>query len=140
MMMPMTRKQISLVVLAVLLAVIALPAVTSARTGKPVIKDDEVGYFGSANYATNISVFVYSNMGPRQGNRVTVCYRGTCEAATGHNARLNWYQASFPSPKLAMGAPVAYKVIAKDSGGRVSTSVTKGLLCMHNDGSTPQTS
>ena len=135
----MLRKQLFLVALAALVVVV-LPAVTSARTARPVIKYNEVGYFGSANVAHEISVFVYSRQSPSSGNHVTVCYRGQCEAATGHNASLSWFQASFSSPPLRMGAPVKYTIIARNSGGQVKRTITKGLLCMHNNGSTPQTS
>lgn len=118
---------------------VALPAATSARTGKPAIKAVEVGYFGSGLVAHRIDVFVYSNVGPRAGTRVTVCVKGVCERATGHSGALAWYQASFASAPLRMGAPVTFSATASNSAGKTNTRVTQGLLCMHNNGSTPQT-
>jgi hypothetical protein len=106
---------------------------------KPAIKTEEVGYFGNANVAHQVTVFVYSSLGPGAGNHVTVCLGGKCEAARGHNAKLAWYSASFKTAPLAMGAAVRFTAIASDAAGRTRVTVTKGLLCMHNSGSTPQT-
>jgi hypothetical protein len=100
---------------------------------------EEVGYFGSARVTHQVSVFVYSNLGPRAGNHVTVCLGGTCKAAKGHNAHLAWYSASFSTRGLHMGDAVKFTAIARSSAGQSRVSVTKPLLCMHNDGSTPQT-
>jgi hypothetical protein len=119
---------------------VVLPLTTAgARSDKPVIKTEEVGYFGSAKVTHQVSVFVYSNLGPRAGNHVTVCLGGTCKAAQGHNARLAWYSASFSTRGLHMGDPVRFTAIAKSSAGQSRVSVTKPLLCMRGDGSTPQT-
>jgi hypothetical protein len=116
----------------------ALPMATAARVVKPVIRGAEVGYFGSATVTYQMSVFVYSNLGPRAGNRVTVCVRGTCKQARGHNAGLNWYSASFSTRGLRMGDPVRFTVKASTMAGTNRVTVTKPLLCMHNNGSTPQ--
>ena len=117
----------------------ALRATTAASTSKPVIKGEEVGYFGSATVTYRMSVFVYSNVGPRAGNRVTVCARGICEHAHGHNAKLDWYSATFSTRGLRMGESVRFTVKAADAAGTARATVIKPLLCMHNDGSTPQT-
>lgn len=117
----------------------ALPlASAGAHSSKPAIKTEEVGYFGSANVTRQVSVFVYSNLGPRAGNRVTVCLGGKCKTAVGHNAHLAWYSASFSTRQLRMGDPVRFTATAKDAAGQSKVSVTKPLLCMHNNGSTPQ--
>jgi hypothetical protein len=130
------------VIVAVLCAgalFVVLPLTSAgARPSKPVIKTEEVGYFGSATVTHQVSVFVYSNLGPRAGNHVTVCLGGKCKAAQGHNARLAWYSASFSTRGLHMGDAVKFTATAKNSAGQTSVSVTKPLLCMHNDGSTPQ--
>jgi hypothetical protein len=115
------------------------PGAAAARVTKPVIKAEEVGYFGGATVTRRVDVFVYSNLGPSAGNRVTVCVAGHCEKAQGHDARLAWYHASFRTRGLLMGDPVKFSVTASDSAGQASIKVTKDLLCMHNDGSTPQT-
>jgi hypothetical protein len=123
------------------LSLIALTGATStaaAQVSKPVIKGEEVGYFGGAVVTHQLDVFVYSNMGPSTGNRVTVCLHGKCEAARGHNASTAWYSAAFTTRGLRMGDPVKFTVVASDSAGRSSVSVTRMLLCMHNNGSTPQ--
>jgi hypothetical protein len=123
----------------------ALPLATAGAharahvSKRPVIKTEEVGYFGSASVTNQVSVFVYSNLGPRAGNHVTICLGGTCKAAKGHNARLAWYSASFSTQALHMGDPVKFTATARDRAGHARVSVTKPLLCMHNDGSTPQT-
>jgi hypothetical protein len=119
---------------------VVLPLTTAgARSDKPVIKTEEVGYFGSAKVAHQVSVFVYSNLGPAAGTRVTVCLGGTCKTAKGHDARLAWYSASFSTRGLHMGDAVKFTATAKDAAGQSKVSVTRPLLCMHNDGSTPQT-
>ncbi len=105
-----------------------------------MIKGDEVGYFGNANVAHRLSVFVYSSSQPRAGTHVTVCVKGVCEKAQGHNASTAWYEASFKTSPLPMGAPVTFSVAISNRAGRAGTKVTKNLLCMHNSGSTPQTS
>lgn len=115
-------------------------AISTAAAGvsKPLIKGEEVGYFGGATVTHQVDVFVYSNLGPRAGNRVTVCLYGKCEAARGHNASTAWYSAAFTTRGLRMGDPVKFSVVASNSAGRSSASVTRMLLCMHNNGSTPQ--
>jgi hypothetical protein len=103
-----------------------------------MIKGAEVGYFGSATVTRTFSVFVYSNMGPRAGNRVTVCVGGVCKHARGHDARLAWYSATFASAGLRMGDMVRYSATATDAAGATSRAFRSDLLCMHNNGSTPQ--
>jgi hypothetical protein len=132
------RKRIWLILLAVL-SVGALPAATAASVSKPVIKGEEVGFFGGATVTHRIDVFVYSSLGPSAGNQVTVCVAGHCQKAHGHDARTAWYHATFRTRGLRMGEKVSFAVVASDSAGRASVKVTKDLLCMHNDGSTPQT-
>ncbi len=86
-------------------------------------------------------MFAYSNLGPKAGNHVTVCIKGgQCEKAQGHNASLAWYSASFTTPQtLRMGDPVTFTLSMSDAAGHSKVTVTHGLLCMHNNGSTPQT-
>jgi hypothetical protein len=147
----MIRRLLSLAFLASVI-VLALTAATSAkspkpavraasaRARKPAIKAIEVGYFGSGLVAHQIDVFVYSNLGPRAGTHVKVCVNRVCKRASGHSsATLAWYRASFASQPLRMGAPVTFTATASNAAGHTRTTVTKGLLCMHNDGSTPQT-
>jgi hypothetical protein len=43
------------------------------------------------------------------------------------------------SPGLQMGATVRYTATAADAAGQTTRRFAGGLLCMHNDGSTPQT-
>src|SRR5947209_7497925 len=133
----MLRTKHTLALLSILLAA-AVPATAVAGTPRPVIKGEEVGYFGSATVTYKLSVFVYSNLGPSAGNQVTVCVRGTCERARGHNARLDWYSATFSTRGLRMGDWVRFTVRAADGARTASATVTKALLCMHNSGSTPQ--
>ena len=127
------------VVCAVALFVVLPLTTAGARSDKPLIKTEEVGYFGGAKVTHKVSVFVYSNLGPSAGNHVTVCLGGRCKAAKGHNAGLAWYSVTFSTRGLHMGDRVRFSAIARNSGGQVKVSVTKPLLCMHNDGSTPQT-
>ena len=137
----MFRRQI-FVVLSVVVMAAALAAATAARTTKttkPAIQAVEVGYFGSGLVAHRIDVFVYSNSEPRAGTHVTVCVKGVCEKARGHSGKPAWYSASFSSQPLPMGAPVTFSAVASNSAGKTKKMVTKGLLCMHNNGSTPQT-
>ena len=112
---------------------------SAARAATPVSRGAEIGYVGSATVTYKMSVFVYSNLGPGAGNRVTVCVRGTCKQARGHNAGLSWYSASFSTRGLRMGDPVRFTVKASTPAGTSQVTVTKPLLCMHNNGSTPQT-
>ena len=117
---------------------VVVPAAGSARTVKPAIRGDEVGYFGTGLLAHRLSVFVYSSTQPRAGTRVTVCVKGVCKRARGHGGRVAWYSASFRTSPLPMGAPVTFSAVVSSPAGRAGTKVTKGLLCMHNNGSTPQ--
>ena len=126
-------------VLAGFVAALALPGAASAHTPGPRIKGVEVGYFGSATITYSLSVFVYSNLGPAAGNHVRICVRGTCKTARGHNAKLDWYSASFSTRGLRMGESVRFGVVASDGAGTTRATVTKPLLCMHNNGSIPQT-
>lgn len=135
----------ALAALALVVTTAVLPTATSARTGKartakPSIKGEEVGYFGNATVTSHVSVFVYSATQPRNGTHVTVCVQGRCRRAQGHKAKVAWYSASFPHTPLRMGDPVTFSVAITNSAGRARTTVTQDLLCMHNDGSTPQTS
>lgn len=125
--------------LSVFACAAGLPATAGAGVARPMIKGEEVGYFGGATIAHHIDVFVYSNLGPSAGNRVTVCLAGRCERAHGHNATLAWYRATFTIHGKPMGAPVSFHVTASDAAGEATVRVTKPLLCMHNNGSTPQT-
>lgn len=120
-----------------LLAAVAAPA-ASARVSRPVVKGAEIGYFGSATVTRHVDVFVYSELGPRAGVHVRVCLAGRCKRAVGHNAKLAWYSAAFTTRGLRMGDAVRFRVIATDSAGHASVMVTRPLLCMHNNGSTPQ--
>lgn len=115
-----------------------VPATSVARTTKPKIKATEVGYFGNGLVAHKIDVVVYSRLQPRDGTRVTVCYEGVCEQARGHSGSLAWYMASFKSQPLEMWAPVTYSAVMSSSSGRTKLTRTKGLLCIHNGGSTPE--
>jgi hypothetical protein len=136
----MLRRQVPIAAaVAALGLAAALPAATSAAAAKPVIKDSEVGYFGSATITNHIVVFVYTNLGPRAGDKVTVCLDGRCERARGHNAALNWYRAAFTTRGLRMGQAVHYTATASDAAGSSHVAATADLLCMHNNGSTPQT-
>ena len=120
------------------LTLAAAPAALAANTARPRIKGVEVGYFGSATVTRHVSVFVYSNLGPSAGDRVTVCLGGVCERAHGHNARLAWYRADFTTGALRMGDAVRFTATAADAAGSTRRSVRRDLLCMHNSGSTPQ--
>jgi hypothetical protein len=137
----MFRRPFFVALFAVVVAA-ALPAATAAqaaRPTKPAIKAVEVGYFGNANVAHTIVVFVYTRSQPNR-TRVTVCHNGVCERAHGHSAKVAWYSASFKTSPLPMGAPVTFSAVASNSMGKARTRVTQGLLCMHNNGSTPQAS
>lgn len=139
----MRTKTLAVLVAGLLITAAAVPLVAAGSTSnqkhKPAIKTEEVGYFGNGVVAHQVSVFVYSNLGPSAGNRVTVCLAGKCEAARGHNGKLAWYSASFKTDPLHMGDSVRFTAIASDAAGHARVTVTKGLLCMHNNGSTPQT-
>lgn len=126
--------------LATLAASGALAGAGSARAvARPRIAATEAGYFGSAAVSWRISVFVYSNLGPAAGNRVTVCLGGVCERARGHNARLAWYSASFRLRRgLRMGQRVTFTATTSDAAGMTRVRASDPLLCMHNNGSTPQ--
>jgi hypothetical protein len=138
----MMRTKLSVALASGLLAGTMPPALAASpvkpAVKKPLIKGEEVGYFGGATVTHKLWVFVYSNIGPRAGNQVTVCVKGTCEKARGHNASTAWYSAPFKTSGLRMGDPVTFTVVASTSARRARVKVTKGLLCMHNNGSTPQ--
>jgi hypothetical protein len=127
-----------LIAFAVLAATAALPAGAATRSDS-LITAEEVGYFGGATVTHTVDVFVYSNFGPAAGNRVTVCLAGRCEPARGHNAGLAWYSASFRTRGYRMGDQVTFTVMASDGPRHLRVRVTHGLLCMHSNGSTPQT-
>lgn len=127
-------------------ALVAVVLVATASSGsakaktKPRINADEAGYFGNGLKTRRVSVFVYSNFGPRAGNRVTVCLRGyTCKPAVGHDAKLAWYRADFNTPTMTMADRVTFTAYASDEAGRTKVTATKPILCIHNDGSTPET-
>jgi len=126
-----------LIAFAALAAAAALPATAAARSH--LIKSEEVGYFGGATVTHTVDVFVYSNLGPKAGNHVTVCLAGRCKRARGHSARLAWYSASFRTRGYRMGDQVTFMVMASDGARQARVQVTQGLLCMHNSGSSPQT-
>lgn len=133
----MVRRKIAILVVMLALPAVG-PAAASAAGSSALVKNAEVGYFGGATVTYTVSVFVYSNLGPATGNHVTVCLEGTCELARGHNARLAWYSASFRTRGLRMGDAVRFSIIAKQGARQSRLSVTRDLLCMHNNGSTPQ--
>ena len=87
-----------------------------------------------------MSVIVYTSLGPSSGNKVSVCLRGnTCKKAVGHDAKLAWYRADFNTPTLTMSDSVTFTAYASDAAGRTKVKVTKPVLCIKDDGSTPQT-
>ena len=132
----MLRRKLPVLIVLALIGLTASAA--SAAAASPLIRGEEVGYFGGATVTHTVSVFVYSNLGPAAGNRVTVCLEGTCHRARGHNAHLAWYSASFRTRGLRMGERVQLTVLASDGSRQSRVSVTRDLLCMHNNGSTPQ--
>ena len=127
-----------IIAFAALAATAALPPAAAAARSN-LIKAEEVGYFGGATVTHTVDVFVYSNLGPKAGNHVTVCLAGHCQRARGHNASLDWYSASFRTRGYRMGDRVTFTVTASDGARHASVRVTDGLLCMHNNGSIPQT-
>jgi len=127
-----------LIAFAALAATTTLPAAAVGRSNS-LIKGEEVGYFGGATVTHTVDVFVYSDLGPAAGNHVTVCLAGRCQPARGHSASLAWYSASFRTRGYRMGDRVTFTVRASDGPRHVRVQVTHGLLCMHNNGSTPQT-
>ena len=134
------RSKLRLALIGAVVLSAAIPTAAAARSAKPVIKGAEVGYFGSAVVTHQMSVFVYLSEGPSAGNRVTVCLGGVCKRAHGHNAKLAWYSASFKVRRgLHMGDPVKFAAVASNGAGSSRITGTDPLLCMHNNGSTPQT-
>lgn len=115
----------------------ASDAAAAARSGS-LIKGEEVGNFGGATVTHTVDIFVYSNFGPAAGNHVTVCLAGRCERARGHDATLAWYSASFRTRGHRIGDQITFTVMASDGPRHVRVKVTRGLLCMHKNGSTPQ--
>jgi hypothetical protein len=137
-MVPSALRRLIAVALMAALPPAAIPSASAAQLSRPRIKGDEVGYFGGATVTHQVSVFVYSNLGPHDGTVVTVCVEGHCKRARGHSRPAPWYSASFTTHGLRMGDPVKFTVTASDSAGRSKATMTRDLLCMHNDGSTPQ--
>jgi hypothetical protein len=133
-----TRTAAALALPAVLLAGAVIPAAATAARSKPLIKAEEVGYFGNGDSTRTVTVFVYSNLGPSAGNRVRVCVKGTCKRARGPNARLAWYDATFVTRRVDMGAPLRFTIVASDSAGKSTVTVTQQILCIHNNGHTPE--
>jgi hypothetical protein len=141
---PRRRWGAALLAFAVLALIVTPLAIAASRHGKashkPKIKGEEAGYFGNALTTRTVSVFVYTNLGPRAGVHVTVCMRGnTCKKARGHNAKLPWYQADFNTRQMTMSDHVTFTAYAKNAAGRTKVKATKPVLCIKNDGSTPQT-
>jgi hypothetical protein len=135
---PMIRRRIFVAVLAAFV-VAAIPAATAAQTSEPTIRADEVGYFGNLLSTRQYDVFVYSRSEPRAGTHVTICVKGVCKKATGHNGSLAWYKASFTTKTIPMWAPITYTATMSNKTGRTRTTVTRQeLLCIHNDGTTPE--
>jgi hypothetical protein len=139
-----TAVALSLAVVALIVVPLAAAAShgskPSSHVAKPKIKGSEAGYFGNALSTQTVSVIVYSNLGPSAGNRVSVCLRGnTCKKAVGHNAKLPWYRADFNTPTLTMSDSVTFTAYARDAAGRTTAKITKPVLCIKDDGSTPQT-
>jgi hypothetical protein len=137
------RSGAALLVPAILALIIAPLAFASTRTtkhrAKPKIKTEEAGYFGSGLTTRTVSVFVYTNLGPRAGVHVTVCMKGnTCKKAAGHNAKLAWWRADFNTPQKTMSDTVTFTAYATNAAGRTKVTATKPVLCIKNDGSTPQ--
>lgn len=129
----------SLAVVVLTLLSVALGAASahpSKHVAKPAIRSEKVGYFGNANVTYSLTVVVHTNVGPRAGNHVTVCLRGVCERATGHNGTSPWYDASFDTGALVMGDPVTFTVQATDRTGHAKTTVTTDLACF--PGTSPQ--
>ncbi len=144
---PARRYVLAALTLAVI-ALIVVPLAAAASHGKkaarhvakPKIKGEEAGYFGNDLSTRTVSVIVYTNLGPRAGNKVSVCLRGnTCKKAVGHDAKLAWYRADFNTPTLTMSDHVTFTAYASDSAGRTKVKATKPVLCIKDDGSTPQT-
>jgi hypothetical protein len=130
----------ALELIVVPLAFASSPALHRAHKAKPTIKAEEAGYFGSALTTRTVSVIVYTNRGPRAGVHVTVCMRGnTCKKAIGHNAKLAWYRADFNTRQMTMSDHVTFTAYASNAAGRTKVTATKPVLCIKNDGSTPQT-
>lgn len=133
----MLRTKLSIAISAVAL-VGAMPAAAGAASSHSLIKGEEAGFFGGGMTTHTVDVFVYSDFGPAAGNHVTVCLAGKCVRAQGHNARLAWYSASFRTRQYTMGEGIAFTVRASDGAREATVRVTRPVLCMHNNGSTPQ--
>jgi hypothetical protein len=139
------------VMAAVALAVVALIVVPLAaasshgnkparQVAKPKIKGEEAGYFGNALSTRTVSVIVYTDLQPGAGHKVSVCLKGnTCKRAVGHSAKVAWYRADFNTPTKTMSDSVTFTAYASNSAGRTTVRATKPVLCIKNDGSTPQT-
>jgi hypothetical protein len=147
----MSRPARRYVVAALSLAVLALIVVPLAaasshgkrparHVAKPTIKGEEAGYFGNELSTRTVSVIVYTTLQPGAGHKVSVCLRGnTCKKAVGHSAKLAWYRADFNTPTLTMSDSVTFTAYASNAAGKTKVTVTKPVLCIKDDGSTPQT-
>jgi hypothetical protein len=133
----MLRAKLAMTISALAL-VCAPPAGAGAAGTNSLIKGEEAGFFGGGMTTHTVDVFVYSDLGPTAGNHVTVCLAGRCERARGHDARLAWYSASFQTREYRMGDPITFTVRASDGPRQANLRVTRPVLCMHNNGSTPQ--
>jgi hypothetical protein len=133
----MLRTKLSIAITALLLTA-AIPATATAQA--PLIKGAEAGFFGGGMTTHTVDVFVYSDLGPAAGNHVTVCLAGRCVRAHGHNAPLAWYSAEFRTRQYTMGEHITFTVRASDGARQASVRVrlTRDVLCMRNNGSTPQ--
>jgi hypothetical protein len=129
-------------------ALIVVPLAAASSHGKksahhvaqPKIKGEEAGYFGNELSTRTVSVIVYTTLQPGAGHKVSVCLRGnTCKKAVGHSAKVAWYRADFNTPTLTMSDSVTFTAYASNAAGRTKVTVTKPVLCIKDDGSTPQT-
>lgn len=138
------RAGVTLLGLSVLvLAAVPVAAASSHHAApKPKIKTEEVGYFGSGLSTRQVIVIVYA-VGPRARDQVTICLKdGRCKTARGHHApahsTLAWYTATFSTGLKTMQDRVTFTATATDAAGRARVTATKPVLCIKNDGSTPQ--
>jgi hypothetical protein len=142
------RRYLAAAAALAVVALIVVPLAAASSHGqkparhvaKPSIKGGEAGYFGNALTTQTVSVIVYTNLQPGAGHKVSVCLRGnTCKRAVGHSAKVAWYRADFKTPTLTMSDSVTFTAYASNAAGRTKVTVTKPVLCIKDDGSTPQT-
>src|ERR1700753_3297489 len=139
-----TAAAVSLAVVVLIVAPLA-PASSHGKKAaphlaKPKINGAEAGYFGNALTTKTVSVIVYTNLQPGAGHKVRGGRRGnTCKKAVGHSAKVAWYRADFNTPTLTMSDSVTFTAYASNAAGRTAAKMTKPVLCIKDDGSTPQT-